>query len=98
MKEDTEAVLIRSAAEAIPEVLHKSRRGVELLHVNCEGCEYDVVQGLSDTGQLARIAQVQLATHLVDYKGPSADFHEALSLSLQISVKRSSSSHTVNLY
>ena len=39
VKEDTEAVLIRSAAEAIPEVLQKSRqRGVELLHVNCEGC------------------------------------------------------------
>lgn len=60
----------------------------ELLHVNCEGCEYDVVQGLGDTGQLARISQVQLATHLMDYEGPSADFHEAVSLSLQVSVKR----------
>ena len=49
-----------------------------------------MVQGLSDTGQLARIAQVQLATHLVDYLGPSADFHQAVSLSLQVSVKRSS--------
>lgn len=56
--------------------------------MNCEGCEYDVVQGLGDTGQLARISQVQLATHLMDYEGPSADFHEAVSLSLQVSVKR----------
>eukprot|EP00435_Cladocopium_sp_Y103_P039479 s2306_g10.t1 len=88
-EEDTEAVLIRSAAEAIPEVLAQSRRDVvELLHVNCEGCEYDVVQGLRDTGHLARISQVQLATHLVEYEGPSADFHEAVSLSLQVSVKR----------
>ena len=43
-QEDTEAVLIRSAAEAIPEVLAQSRRDhVELLHVNCEGCEYDAL-------------------------------------------------------
>lgn len=88
-QEDTEAVLIRSAAEALPEVLAQSHRdSVELLHVNCEGCEYDVVQGLGDTGHLARISQVQLATHLVDYEGPSAGFHEAMSLSLQVSVKR----------
>ena len=88
-QDDTEAVLIRSAAEALPEVLAQSHRdSVELLHVNCEGCEYDVVQGLGDTGHLARISQVQLATHLVDYEGPSAGFHEAMSLSLQVSVKR----------
>ncbi|CAK9068721.1 unnamed protein product [Durusdinium trenchii] len=93
-EEDTEAVLIRSTAEAIPEVLAQSRQSsVELLHVNCEGCEYDVVQGLGDTGQLARISQVQLATHLMDYEGPSADFHEAVSLSLQVSVKRYCAMH-----
>ena len=86
--EGTEAVLIRSAAEAIPEVLADTRAFVELLHVNCEGCEYDVVQGLGQTGQLARVGHIQLATHLLEYNGPSADFQEALSLSLQISVKR----------
>ena len=87
--EGTETVLIRSAAEAIPEVLAEDRTGfVELLHVNCEGCEYDVVKGLSQTGQLLRVGQIQLATHLLEYTGPAADFQEALSLSLQISVKR----------
>ncbi|CAE7566974.1 CPK2 [Symbiodinium sp. KB8] len=87
--EGTETVWIRSAAEAIPEVLAEDRTGfVELLHVNCEGCEYDVVQGLSQTGQLFRVGQIQLATHLLEYTGPASDFQEALSLSLQISVKR----------
>jgi len=98
-QEDTEAVLIRSAAEALPEVLAQSHRdSVELLHVNCEGCEYDVVQGLGDTGHLARISQVQLATHLVDYEGPSAGFHEAMSLSLQVSVKRYCEMHRTLSY
>ena len=86
--EGTEQVLIRSAAEAIPEVLQDKRAFVELLHINCEGCEYDVVHGLNQAGQLSRVGQIQIATHLLEYTGPSDDFQEALSLSLQISVKR----------
>ncbi|CAJ1336519.1 unnamed protein product [Effrenium voratum] len=84
--EDTEAVWIRAAAEAIPEVLGSEE--VELLHVNCEGCEYDVVQGLAQAQQLPRIAQIQVATHLLEFRGPSSDFQEAVALSLQVSTQR----------
>jgi len=58
LQEDTEAVLIRSAAEAIPEVLAQSRRDhVELLHVNCEGCEYDALLGGLPSGKRLHFAK-----------------------------------------
>ena len=31
--------------------------------MNCEGCEYDVVQGLAQAQQLPRIAQIQAPRH-----------------------------------
>uniref|UniRef100_A0A7S1QZ55 Methyltransferase FkbM domain-containing protein n=1 Tax=Alexandrium catenella TaxID=2925 RepID=A0A7S1QZ55_ALECA len=85
--DETERVLIRAVAEAVPEVL-AGQGSVELLHVNCEGCEYDVVDGLRSAGLLPGVAQVQLATHLLDYPEPTASFREAVELSLQASVVR----------
>jgi len=96
--EQEERVLIRAASEAVLEVLGAARRGepglvgvppsIELLHVNCEGCEYDVVEGLRNSGLLARVEQVQIATHLLDHTGPTATFQEAVELALQVSVHR----------
>lgn len=91
---ETEPVLIRAATEAIPELLStpapevgRSPR-VELLHVNCEGCEYDVIEGLRKAGQLSKMAQVQVATHLLEYNEPGKNWHETVEASLQVSVKR----------
>eukprot|EP00927_Polykrikos_kofoidii_P011738 TRINITY_DN15014_c0_g1_i1.p1 TRINITY_DN15014_c0_g1~~TRINITY_DN15014_c0_g1_i1.p1 ORF type:complete len:385 (-),score=36.90 TRINITY_DN15014_c0_g1_i1:36-1124(-) len=95
--QDTEEVLIRSASEVATELLESQElaepsrgsavdRHVELLHVNCEGCEYDVVEDLHASGHLAEMPHVQLATHLLEH--PGANFHEAVELSLQVSVRR----------
>ena len=51
--------------------------------MNCEGCEYDVVEGLRGTGHLAQTEQVQLATHLLEFTEPTANAHEALALSFR---------------
>lgn len=84
-----ERVLIRSTAEAIPEILGRhGNQSVELLHVNCEGCEYDVIAGLRAARLLSRVNQVQLATHLLEHLEPGATFHENVEFSMQVSVKR----------
>eukprot|EP00931_Biecheleriopsis_adriatica_P054937 TRINITY_DN32385_c0_g1_i1.p1 TRINITY_DN32385_c0_g1~~TRINITY_DN32385_c0_g1_i1.p1 ORF type:complete len:363 (+),score=74.82 TRINITY_DN32385_c0_g1_i1:26-1090(+) len=91
----TEPVLIRAAAEAVPEVLAAASSapssrsvGIELLHVNCEGCEYDVVEGLRKAGQLEGVAQVQVATHLLEHNAPAANWEE-------VSVKRYCEMHRI---
>lgn len=94
--EGTEEVLIRAVAEAVPEALSTSGStdgNVELLHVNCEGCEYDVVDSLRHIGLLARIKHVQLATHLLDPPAASSTFHDAVDLSLQVSISRYCAMH-----
>jgi len=95
---EEERVLIRAAAEAVPEVLgpRLGPRGggagsaelVELLHVNCEGCEYDVIEGLRNAGLLAHMEQVQIATHLLEHVEPGATFQQNVEFSMQVSVKR----------
>ncbi|CAK0846980.1 unnamed protein product [Prorocentrum cordatum] len=81
-----EEVLVRAAAEAAPDVLGGG--AAELLHVNCEGCEYDVIEGISDAGHLAEIPQVQIATHMLDHQDPNVPFLEAMALSVQVSARR----------
>lgn len=81
----TEEVLIRAAPEAVAEVLGREGGEVELLHVNCEGCEYDVLEALRASRQLAGVEQVQIATHLLPHTLPGADWQEAVQLSLQVS-------------
>merc|ERR1712129_68300 len=89
-----ERVLVRAVAEAVPEIFagghdrHDSGEAIELLHVNCEGCEYDVVEGLHSSGLLVRAEQVQIATHLLDRVPPTANFQEAVEMVMQLSVKR----------
>merc|ERR1719330_1116673 len=98
---EEETVLVRAAAEAVPEVLaadwgHRgSGAGVELLHVNCEGCEYDVVDGLRRAALLPQVEQVQIATHLLDAVDPSLSFQEALEVVLQLSVRRYCEMHEI---
>merc|ERR1712232_1298763 len=82
----TEEVLVRSTEEVMRDIFPGRGSEVELLHVNCEGCEYDVIESLKETGRLASMAQVQIATHLLE--SPATTFHETLHLSMQLSVHR----------
>ena len=52
----TEATLV-----AIGDVLDSYRR-IQLLHVNCEGCEYDIIPGIPATA-LNRIDAIELQAH-----------------------------------
>eukprot|EP00397_Hematodinium_sp_SG-2012_P041303 GEMP01045453.1.p1 GENE.GEMP01045453.1~~GEMP01045453.1.p1 ORF type:complete len:258 (+),score=58.43 GEMP01045453.1:370-1143(+) len=61
--ENSESILIRSVDEALNEIF-ASVGGVPdqrvFLHINCEGCEYDVVQLMP----AKKIRYIQIATHL----------------------------------
>lgn len=85
-EDGTEQVLILSAAEAWPKLLDGGGR-VELLHVNCEGCEYDVITSLSESGVLENTSHVQIATHLLGLTEPAANLQEAFSHTVQLSSK-----------
>lgn len=69
MANHTVEVLMRDAAEVVHEISHGdgAREGLELLHMNCEGCEYDVIDALDGTMQLGDIAHIQLASHLLEH-------------------------------
>lgn len=76
-----EQVSILSVTEALQK-LPPGRIG--LLHINCEGCEYEVFQSLYATGQLSMVDQIQIATHLL--QRPANSVYEAMGASLEASI------------
>lgn len=88
-----EEVLIRSAAEVARDIVPNGNMHLDLLHVNCEGCEYDVVEGLQDAGVLASVEQVQIATHLLEW--PSSTFEDSIVQTMQLSIRRYCDMHRI---
>lgn len=93
MRGPSEPVLVRSTSEVMADIYSGEHAHADLLHINCEGCEYDVIPSLKDSGHLTGMAQVQIATHLLERPGPT--FHESLALSMHDSVNRYCEMHRV---
>lgn len=85
---DTEAedILIRSTEEVVRDLFGDEPPETDLFHINCEGCEYEVVDGLRDTSYLKHISQVQIATHLLE--SPAHTLEATFERSLELSVSR----------
>lgn len=81
-----EDVLIRSTEEVVRDLFGDDHPDIELLHVNCEGCEYEVMDGLRDTSYLRHVSQVQIATHLLE--SPAHTLEATFERSLELSVSR----------
>lgn len=81
-----EEVLIRSTEEVVQDLFSDGHLDVELLHVNCEGCEYEVVDGLWDISYLKHVSQIQIATHLLE--SPAETLEATFERSLELSVSR----------
>jgi len=58
---------IREGASAIKEILTDSETGasttIDLLHVNCEGCEWEMFENLLETGVMQSIKSMQFSSH-----------------------------------
>merc|ERR1712048_1223463 len=91
----SEDIYVRSSAQVVKDL--GSASDFELLHVNCEGCEYEVVQGLHQAGKLVDFAHIQLATHLIEppqetWRLATTD-EEIRRFSMEISAKRYCEAH-----
>lgn len=63
-------VQLRDVDEILAWVEKETGQVPDLLSMNCEGCEYTVMQRLSDKGWLGKIPNVQLSWHVAgDVKG-----------------------------
>jgi len=62
---DFEELQIRDASKAVGEVLRslKDKTEVDLLHVNCEGCEWEMFENLISSGIHTKIRMIQFGTH-----------------------------------
>lgn len=60
ISEETESILVRKVEEVFAENHLAVPEGRTLLHINCEGCEFDVVKLMP----LERMPYVQIATHV----------------------------------
>ncbi|CAD7937836.1 unnamed protein product [Amoebophrya sp. A25] len=72
-----ESILIKSVDEMFRSVarLGPPKKRYEILHINCEGCEYQVLPSLS-FGTLSSIPHVQYASHMMDVS--MAEVHQDL--------------------
>lgn len=90
-----EDIAVRSAAHVVRELAKQGP--LELLHVNCEGCEYDVVKGLYEAKRLANFPQIQLATHLLQVPAgiweATAGTEEYMRAQMEISARRYCEAH-----
>merc|ERR1712032_526337 len=60
-----EELQIRDASKAVGEVLSnlKDKTEVDLLHVNCEGCEWEMFENLISSGIHTKIRMIQFGSH-----------------------------------
>jgi len=60
-----EELQIRDASKAVGEVLRniKDKTEVDLLHVNCEGCEWEMFENLLSSGIHTKIRKIQFGSH-----------------------------------
>lgn len=59
-KMEGEDILIRSVAEAWEEY---GVQELDLLHANCEGCEWELMETILDSGLAGKIRIITLGTH-----------------------------------
>lgn len=64
---ESETILVKSTSEvfrAVERLGRNPRKRIELLHINCEGCEYSVLPSLN-FATMASIVHVNIATHII---------------------------------
>jgi len=59
-------VQLRDVDALLSEVYNNTNQNPDVVSVNCEGCEYDVLTRMMETGWLEKVGFVQLSWHLVD--------------------------------
>ncbi|CAJ1447150.1 unnamed protein product, partial [Effrenium voratum] len=58
-----EEVELREASQAMSELRRIKGRDPDMMYLNCEGCEYEVLQQLVSTGWLSRIPRLAIFWH-----------------------------------
>ena len=66
---------IRSAAEEILELLHQYQiHSIDLVHMNCEGCEWEFMESITQANLWRNISLFQLSTHYYPSHVPVNEF------------------------
>lgn len=59
-----EDVQVRDIHKLLQNVVHAERRPIDVFSVNCEGCEYAVLERLRDTGWFSKLKVLQVSWHV----------------------------------
>lgn len=58
-----EEVMLRDAHALLSQIVLTERRSIDVLSINCEGCEYAILERLSATGWFDRLRYLQVSWH-----------------------------------
>jgi len=69
-KEGTISIELREVNQVISQYLKDSgRKEIDLLHINCEGCEFGLLEGIIDQRVTNLFKNIEMQFHYYDFKG-----------------------------